>query len=44
MKNIFITNDYLNHGSKWEVIIGTERHHCRDEKEVLRLIREALGE
>ncbi len=42
MKNIFIVNDEHNHGSKWEVIIGTDIHHCRDDDEVIDLIRQAL--
>ena len=44
MTSIFIVNDEFNHGSKWEVVIGTEKHHCRDENEVINLIRMALNE
>ena len=44
MSTIFITNDNFNHGSKWEVVIGTERFHCHNDDEVLELIKMALSE
>ena len=44
MKSIFIVRDEFNHGSKWEVVIGTEKHHCKDENEVIALIHRALNE
>ena len=43
MTSIFIVRDEFNHGSKWEVVIGTEKHHCKDENEVIDLIRQALS-
>ena len=42
MSVIFITNDDFNYGLKWEVVIGTEKHHCKSEEEVIQLIKRAL--
>ena len=44
MSTILIVNDELNHGSKWEVVIGSQRFHCRNEDEVIELIKTALSE